>query len=358
MSPRARSLLVQIGSFVLAGVLLYLALRGVDLGEILVALRRADYTWLLPLVAAVLLSHWLRAWRWQILIRALPETQSGDEEDVPSVRSAFYSVMIGYMVNYAAPRLGEFARTANLSSQTRLSFTGLFGTVVVERILDVIVLAAAVGSVFVMLLDRFSTIEQLFIDPIVGQLDRLPAAAIVGGIILLGMLVLLIYRGVLRGQDSATQRLWNQRVVPVLASFKDGLSTLVRSKQRGAIAFSTVLIWFLYLLMAYLPFVMLGSSQTYDISLLDTWPIMILGAIGVAIPSPGGTGSYHYITIQTLVHLYSVSHEDAATYAVLTHAAQMLLYVVTGAVCLLLQGTDFRALKERTVTAREEQSAS
>ncbi|MEX0746564.1 MAG: lysylphosphatidylglycerol synthase transmembrane domain-containing protein, partial [Rhodothermales bacterium] len=173
MSPQTRRYLAQAGSFVLAGTLLYLALRGVDLSQMVGALKRANYAWLVPLIAVTLLSHLLRAWRWQVLLKALPETESRN----PSVATAFSSVMIGYMVNYAAPRLGEVARTANLARRERISFSGVFGTVFVERILDMIVLTGALASVFFLLLDRFAIVQELFIDPLYDQVGWIPALA-------------------------------------------------------------------------------------------------------------------------------------------------------------------------------------
>ncbi|NBC16548.1 MAG: UPF0104 family protein, partial [Bacteroidetes bacterium] len=175
MTQRTRKWLAQIGSFVLAGVLLYLALRGVDFSAVGEALRTADYRWLLPLVVVLLLSHFLRAWRWQMLLEALPSDADNTTHRV-SLKTAFYSVMIGYMVNYAAPRLGEVVRSANLSRQERLPLSGVIGTVVVERILDVLVLALGLGSVAVLLLDRLGAVRELFVDPMLNQLGRLPVA--------------------------------------------------------------------------------------------------------------------------------------------------------------------------------------
>lgn len=354
MSPRLRSLLAQIGSFVLAGVLLYLALRGVDLAAVLDALRSAHYAWLIPLVGIVLLSHWLRAWRWRILIKALREVEDEPDVAAPSTRVAFYSVMIGYMVNYAAPRLGEIARTANLSAQSRLSFGSLFGTVIAERILDVVVLGLALVSVFVLLFDRLAIIDQLFIAPLAEQVGRIPTLAIGVGFVAVGLLVLFLYRRLVRDDASTTSSFWSDRAVPVLASFRDGMATVGRSRERAALVVSTVAMWFLYVLMAYVPFRMLDMAGMYDLSLLDAWSVMVLGAVGVAIPSPGGAGSYHYITIQTLVHLFAVSPESAATYAVLSHAAQLVLYVIIGAACLMLQGSGVGTLRRRTLAARED----
>lgn len=354
MSPRTRSIVAQAASFLLAGVLLYLALRGVDLEEVLAALEHAHYLWLVPLIVVVLLSHLVRAWRWQLFIKALPEVESGELKPA-SLRAAFYSLMIGYMVNYAAPRLGEVARTANLTAHTKIGFSSIFGTVVVERILDVVVLGLGLISVFFILLDRFSTLEDLFIDPITSQLGRIPALALAAVIIVVAVLVLLIYLQVLRSENTPIRRFWMDRAVPVLASFKSGLMTLLRSKSPFGIAVSTAVIWFLYVLAAYFPLRMLGMAETFDLGLLDSWSIMLLGAVGVVIPSPGGVGSYHYITIQTLVHLYAVDSSPAATYAVLVHAAQLVLFVIIGALCLMLQGSTVSGLRRRTMEAKEKQ---
>lgn len=358
MSPRVRSLIAQVGSFALAAVLLYLALRGVDFDSMVATIRQGDYRWLVPLTVVVVLSHVLRAWRWQMLLDALPIEAAGEPHRRVTLRLAFYSVMIGYMVNYAAPRLGEVARTVNLSTRSGLRFSGVFGTVVVERILDVIVLAVALVSVFFILLDRSATVHDLFIAPITAQLGRIPALALLGLSVGVALVVVLLYRQVVRREDSLLLALWNRRMKPVLASFKDGLFTLTRVRQPGALVFSTLAMWFCYLLMAYLPFVMLGMATPYALGLVDAWAVMAIGAIGVVIPSPGGVGSYHYITIQTLVHLFAVGQEEAATYAVLSHAAQLVLYVVLGAACLMLQGSSLRELSARTATTQHGQQAS
>ena len=98
MSSRLNKTLVLLGSFVLGGGLLYLALRGVDFSAVGEALRTASYGWLVPLFIATMVAHLLRAWRWQMLLETLPDNDGAISERV-SLRLAFYSVMIGYMVN-------------------------------------------------------------------------------------------------------------------------------------------------------------------------------------------------------------------------------------------------------------------
>lgn len=353
MTPRTRKVIAQIASFFLAGVLLYFALRGVDLYAVGRALRAADYRWLAPLGVVVLISHLLRAWRWKILLEALPKAP-----ERVSLKSAFYAVMIGYMVNYAAPRLGEAARTASMATQESMSFSSVLGTVVAERILDVVVLALALASVALLLMDRASVIRALFVTPVGRELEGLSIAALIGVLGVVVVLVFLTYRTLLRYGDTTLRGFWDRRLRPVLGSFKEGMSTLVRAPQRPTIVLTTLAMWGCYLLMAHIPFVMLGMAETYDLSLVDSWSIMNLGAIGVVVPSPGGTGSYHYITIQTLVYLFDVAQAPAATYAVLTHGAQLILYVVAGFICLLLQGSSVGSLRRTTRNAQQTAASS
>jgi len=354
VTTRTRRILAQLGSFALAGVLLYLALRGVDLDAVANALREADYRWIVPLGVITLLSHLLRAWRWQVLLEALPPKTADAPPPSISLKVAFYSVMIGYMVNYAAPRMGEVARTANLAAQHRLSFSGVFGTVVVERILDALVLLIGLVSAFFLLIEQSAVLQDLFINPIREQLGRIPALALVGLLAGLILLILILQRSFLRREDSRLRQLWSRRVQPLWISFKDGLATVLRSPRRIALVGSTLGIWLCYLLMAYIPFQMFNFAGPYDLSLPDTWSIMMLGAVGVAIPSPGGIGSFHYITIQTLTVLFGVDHAGAASYAVFVHGGQMLLYIVVGFVCILLQGSSLGSLRKNTQAASQE----
>ncbi len=355
MNARTRTRLAQIGSFVLAGILLYLALRGVDFSEIGHVLHDANYLWLIPLVFIVLFSHWLRAWRWKVLVDVLPEVREPERNGRGvSTTTAFYSVMIGYMVNYVAPRLGEVVRSANLARQERLQFSGIFGTVVVERILDMIVLLIGLAVTAVLLLDQYAEIDRLFLRPMVEGIGRIPMAGLALLALFVAVLVGIGFWSAAR-YNSPVQRFWAGRVQPLLASFKEGLLTLLRTRRRGVLLISTVGMWLCYALMAYLPFQLLHLAAPYGISFADAFAIMIIGAVGIVIPSPGGTGSYHFITTTALHGLFAMDLSAAAAYAVLTHGAQMILYILSGFVAILIQGSGFSGLTtaEETVPVDE-----
>ncbi len=342
MPPRVKTILVQAGSFLLGGGLLYLALRNVDFAALGRALADANYWYLVPMAAVTLGSHVLRAWRWVMLLEALPDA---DRRPL-GLRIAFYSLMIGYMVNYAAPRLGEVVRTANLATRTRLGFSGVLGTVVVERIVDVLTLALGILAAFVLMADEMAGLAPLF-EPAAAFLREPPVAwwIILTSAVLvtlgLGAIFLAVLRRGARAEGLAA------RVTSTLRSFKQGLVSVLHAPRRLAILLTTVAIWACYLFMAYLPLPMLGIT---GIDLGGAWVLLIVGAVGVAVPSPGGIGSYHYVTIRTLEGLFAVASPLATAYAVLSHAAQLVLYAVVGFLSLFLQGSglgDLRAAAQR-----------
>lgn len=359
MSPRLRNILIKSGGFLLAALLLYLALRGTDLNEIWRAFATADYRWLVPVVVVLLASHVLRAWRWLALLRALPDTELDGRR--PRLKTAFFSLMIGYMVNYAAPRLGEVARTANMASRERLSFSSVFGTVVAERVLDVIMLGVGMISVLFLLADRLGVIKDLLVDPLRGRNVWL-VLSVVGLVVLILALLFVAFRHLMQNRPDAPFLRWTTRLRPIFESFVDGFATIRRSRERSLIIGTTLGMWLMYAVAAYIPFLMLHMAEPYALSLVDSWSIMILGTLGVVVPSPGGTGSYHYITVETLAHLFGVDRSPAASYAFLTHAAQLVLYVLAGLICMLLQASrpaDFlsRETPERVVSPATDSTA-
>ncbi len=318
------------------------------------AFRTAQYSWLIPLVVLVIVSNVMRVWRWQVLLRTLPDRAYREpEQGPPPIRfmTAFASTMIGYMANYVAPRAGEFARTGHLALQYDLRFSSVFGTVVVERVLDTLVLGIALITGLWYVRDRLP----YFLEEAPLQLphwfDDLAFWGSVGlaVIALVGMTAAWLFPRV-AWRTRALYRLW---IRPALLHFWDGIDTVRSSPHPWYLVISTIGMWGGYLLMAYIPFLMLGLADPYAIGLGDAWALMAIGALGLLVPAPGGLGSFHYITILALVYLYQMPEAPAASYAVLTHAAQLVFYTGAGALCLMWYGTGLRALSE---VAEEEAS--
>ena len=331
MKDRTKNILVRTGSFVLAGGLLYLALRGVDFDRVVQDLEQANYWYMIPIVAATLGTHWLRAWRWTFLLAEIPE-----REHARPVRTggAFAALMIGYLANYAAPRVGEFVRTGNVATRYKRGFAAVFGTVVTERVFDVFTMAVALLTLPLVFSGQIEEIWAFLVEPAREAIPALSPLVILGAAVLVALAGFGVYRYLKSGHL--------KRLTRTLLGFASGLTTILKTPRRVEFLLSTVVIWLLYGAMAYLPFLMFGFDDTFGMTFVGAWGIMLLGAIGVVIPSPGGFGSYHYITIQSLVLLFGFSQDAAASYAILTHTGQLLIYVVTGAVFILGLGFTLR----------------
>ncbi len=330
MPDRLKGLLSLVLSLALGGALLWLALRNADLGAVADALAAGEWIWLAPFVLAGVGSVVLRAWRWGLLIDALPDRT----ERVP-LRLTSASVAIGYLVNYAAPRLGEVARAANVARVARAPFAAVFGTVVAERVLDVIALALALASVGVLFRDRLGTIARDVSAGLEAGVAATPAWLVVA-VAVLGL-------GLVAGAAVVIRR-GRGRIAEMLTSFRDGLASVGRTGRPGLVLLSTVLLWASYGLMADLPMRLLGLDEVYGLGLVDAWAVMAIGGIGMALPAPGGTGSFHYATVQALTLLFAVAVTPAATYALLVHAAGIVFYCILGIAALVWQGTSFGAV--------------
>lgn len=344
MTSHLKRTLTYILSFSVAGFLFYLAIRGQDLDELREALYSASYIWAAPLIAIILLSHLVRAWRWQMLLEALPDHQRTGELKRVSLKTSFLSVMIGYFVNLITLRLGEIIRTVNMARQERLRFSGVLGTVVIERILDLAVLGVGVISLSILFSEQFIFFRDQILNPTLNVTTNISfgwALAGLGGFFTVGFLA---FRTI---NSSKSKRILNlkRRAISVFNAFRDGILTVLRSPNRAGLIGSTLLMWMLYMIMTFIPIIMLNMHTTYDMGITSAWSLMIFGAIGMAAPSPSGIGPYHYITKLALVNLYMVDEATAVIYAIISHGFHMIVYIAAGVAAFAIQGVSLKSLR-------------
>ncbi len=305
---------------------------------------QVNYLWFIPLIAVTLASHVVRAYRWQLLLDVIDSP-----EQRTLLRTAFSALMIGYMVNYALPRIGEVVRTLHVSAKERLSFAGVLGTVVIERVMDVITLLVGLALTSVILIDRSNDFLVTLLSPLGGTLSWTLYLVVIFA--LLGGVITAI---VLKNPNSSLRRYWKRHGQPAWAAFRKGIATAHRSPHRLMLVATTVVMWLLYVLMAYIPLIMLGMTGPYDLSFLDGMVIMFIGAIGVALPLPGGIGSFHYITRVSLVEIYGITPSLAVTYAVFVHGCQLILYVTIGLLAIILEKSSLGQLYTQAKAARRD----
>lgn len=308
-------------SFLLTGVFLYIAFRGVRLREVLYIVSQSSWHWVALLVLSLTTSHLLRAIRWKVILKSVkPDT---------SLLNLFGSLMVGYGVNSVIPRVGEITRAVLLGKWENLSRTSMFGTVILERIIDSIAfLAALLISVFVYSGNLYESIPWL-------KSTLYLISFFLAGVIV--FLVLLIrYKEkfyniivILAGKISQKAA---HKAAEVLEMLTQGFGSLKGGRNYFLTLFLTVLIICNYALNAYLGFLALDMQNIIPISFSMAWVLMSISSFGVAIPTPGGTGSYHVITQTILVLLFGFANKISLAYAVLTHAVSNILFIISALV--------------------------
>lgn len=304
----------------LTTALLWFSLSGLK-GEnktefILEAWEKSNKVWLLLMAGIAYVSHGIRAQRWRMLLEP-----SGN---YITLGSSFLSLMIGYLVNLVVPRGGEVSRCYNLYQLEKTPVEVSFGTVVVERIVDVLCLIIVIIIAFFIEWDNLMrVISNLGIGSGTGSSGfHLPVWVI---LVLIGIAALGIVAWRFRK---------NEKLVKIVTGFKEGLLSVFKLKNKWLFVFYSLFIWFLYFLMSYC--VIRAFDTMSGLGFSAVLAVFALGAIAMAAPLPGGTGSYHVIVPFGLVTLYNLPNEDAVVFVFIFHAWQTVTMIVGGVVSLII----------------------
>jgi uncharacterized protein (TIRG00374 family) len=240
----------------------------------------------------------------------------------------FFGVMIGYVANIVLPRFGEVWRCVMVSRYEKAPFEKLFGTVVAERVADVLVLLLIVASVIVMQLARLkNTINDLLSDFM--QTNSLVSIFLKG---LIGSLiaVALAYFG-----WRLLQRSQNPLFVKVrglLQGLTDGILSILRMEKKWQFLAHTAFIWIMYLAMYYVPF--LALPETSDASISAVLASFVVASFSIVLVQ-GGIGVYPIAVAQTLM-LYGIGYEGGFAMGWIIWVAQTIMIVVFGVASLIL----------------------
>jgi uncharacterized protein (TIRG00374 family) len=276
----------------------------------------ADKKWLFVMAIIIMISHVLRAERWRMLI--------GSSGHKTTLGFSFLSLMVGYFVNLVIPRGGEISRCYNLYKLDKTPVEISFGTVVVERVVDLMCLLLIIGLSFIVEYEKLL----LFIQglPIGSGESRL---TLLFYLLLFMMLIAAVFIWLYRSNQKV-----NVFVKKMWKGFKDGLLSIFKLERKGLFIFYSVAIWFLYFLSGYAIFKVFPETSHLGIAAMLS--IFAIGSIAMAAPLPGGTGSYHVLVPQGLVFLYQISSANAVAFVFIFHGWQTLMMIVGGAVSLLI----------------------
>jgi uncharacterized protein (TIRG00374 family) len=307
-SPVLKSFLSYGISLALAVIFLYIAFHGVNISEVMDIVSNASVLWVVVFAMSVFLGHVIRALRWKVILNSVkPNT---------SFKNLFGALMVGYGVNCVTPKLGEITRAVLLGKWENLSRSSMFGTVIVERVIDIISLGLAV------LISVFVWRENLY-----DSFPWLETTLYISGMIILTVKYKDRFYGFIIRLFSKISEKFAKKLAYIFEMLTEGFSSLKGTRNYIYTVLLTIIILLVYALSSYLGFFMFEELKpvTFEMG----WVLMSIAAIGVIIPTPGATGSYHTLAKSTLVLLFGFGETVSAAYAFLTHIISYFLFIFT-----------------------------
>ncbi len=282
----------------------------------------ADYKWILFSVPIAMASHYFRGLRWNMLLEVTGYR--------PKASRTFAALLVGYMVNQAIPRGGEIARCSMMLRTEKVPLSVSMGTVLIERVFDVIVLLGFVG-LFLFL--ESGRLLHFFSDSLKSMNIHVEG---------MGMIVAVSIVTILISTVLFLYFFWARlKTEPFFARFADfgtqmlgGVKSIFKLKNPLLFLAYTAGIWLCYTFMTWLPFYCLPASSSFG--LYFAFILMTMGGIGMAMPSPGGIGPYHAAVKFTVVAFFAdslgqnTSENLGLTLATLMHTSQLIMLIIAG----------------------------
>ena len=290
--------------------------------------KEANYTILLLSLLVGLASHLARAKRWLYALKPLGYN--------PSIHSSFYSIMIAYLMNIILPRVGEISRASVLATTDKVPFEKGFGTIIVERVIDLLCLLIIGGIALIINMDNIDNLLMLADTINSGNTQESSSSIIsiiiisffIGGIITI--ILLWLFNTKIRN-----------KIKTLISGFLMGIKSIIQMKDRWAYIFYTLIIWLCYVIMFWIPFYCWGDM--YLMSFDGLLSAFIAGTLGFIVVQ-GGLGTYP-IMVGIVITYYmapdyftsnSVAKPEFVGFATLIWLSQTVLVVVLGLMSLIL----------------------
>jgi len=315
-----KSVLTVVISLAFAGFFLWLALRGLDFKVIQKSLAKANYLWVLFAACFGIAAYWLRAIRWNLLLEPMGHTISNS--------NSLWSISFGYLMNLTIPRSGEVARATALYGVEKVPVDQSFGTIILERVVDLMCMLGFLGLTFIFKYDAILSFYHqsgIKVDP----------NKIIIGIVILAAGIGLFFA--FRKKLAKVPVL--DKIINFINGIFQGLTSIFRLKQKGKFILYTVGIWVSYYLAAYL--VCFALPETSDFTIADGFFIIVVGTLGMIVPASGGIGAFNLAMKYGFMALFIAMGRSAEwggemglTYSFISLPLQITIMLVMGLISI------------------------
>jgi uncharacterized protein (TIRG00374 family) len=297
----------------IAGGLLYWMYRDFDFAEAKrIFLDEMNIWWLFASLIPITLSHIFRGLRWLITLEPLGYR--------PKVGDSIDSIFVAYATNVLVPRVGEVSRCAVLTKYDKVPFSKALGTLVAERLIDMLLV---LFFVCVMLLTQLDVFLSLFAqtgtnEASFSKLLTSPKTYLVVAAVVVACVALWI--------PLKKTKLY-AKVKQAIGGFVDGLLSLKTMNRKGLFLLYTIGIWVGYFLEFYIAF--FCFPFTAQLTVVQALVIFAAISLAIIIPTPNGAGPWHFVVI-SMMTLYGVSQTGASSFALIVHTFQTLGVIMLG----------------------------
>ena len=293
---------------ILGGFLVWYSLSKVSIDTLLKYFQNANYWWIALGLFFGILSHLSRAYRWKYLLEPMGYK--------PDFGNSTMAVLIAYLVNYAVPRAGEVSRAAVMANYEDIPFEKGFGTIVAERIADLLMM---LGIIVITLFVQFDFIYQLLTK----NFDPIKI-----GILLVGLVIAFIVftRYVKKAQFGLGLKIKN-----FIVGLIEGATSIFKMKNKWAFIFHTVFIWLMYVAMFWATIPAINNLHVPFGAVLIGF---IAGGFSIAATN-GGIGLYP-VAVAGAFALFAIPDEPANAFGWIMWTAQTLMIIIFGGLAFVL----------------------
>lgn len=272
-------------------------------------IKLAELEWVVLSVFCGILSHLSRAYRWKYLLEPLGYR--------PQFANSFMAVMGGYLANLGVPRSGEVLRAATVSTYENIPFDKAFGTIVSERIADVIMVLLITIFGFLIQTERlilyFSENE---INPFIS----------------LGLLLLLLSFGIVfLNLIRRSNHPFMVKIRDFAIGLLEGMRSILKMKHKKGFLFHTLFIWSMYLLMFYV--IKYALPETESLTIAGFMAAFIVGSFAISTTN-GGIGVYP-IAMGAVLLLFGINQQAGEAFGWIMWGSQTLMVIILGGLSLL-----------------------
>ena len=314
-------------SLAIASFFMWFALKGMEFKKIAGYFAKANYFWVFAATVFGVLAYWFRAVRWNLLLEPMGYKISNS--------NSFWTISFGYLMNLTIPRSGELARSTALFSVEKVPVEKSFGTIILERVIDLICMMGFLGLTLIF---KYKAILS-FYDYVTKEKTKSATEEsstdiylIFGAILILGIIAFLVRK-----------KLENfpiyQKVLNFIKGIFHGLTSIFKMKQKVKFILLSLGIWISYYFAAYL--VCFALPETSNFTIADGFFIIVVGTLGMMVPASGGIGAFHLALKFGIMALFlsmgknpEEGGEVGLSYAFISHTMQLVIMVVMGIISI------------------------